>query len=296
MTDCPYLGKTPHAPAAGQAPAPAPATRAPTPARQMGGDRNGMAGLLLTEPAIVLEGVCLVSSRQNTTAQKEAENIIPPVPSQNWIVDTSSTNCNTPHRGLLHDYQPLNETVRVVGGRTLLVEGMGTLHLVILTAQGPHTLVVKEPHGELRLPSPTSDKLGKLLIEVLWVNGCYTLVGDPIKTDLGVSLVSTIVKEQRAAQHLHEALGHNPSNEVLTRGLEKGKGVKGVIVNPAAIRNLPKCEDCLQTKQTKGSFGESERAHMWKFGECLNVDLWGPARAETAGSHFTMYLGMKDYG
>ncbi|GAX74918.1 hypothetical protein CEUSTIGMA_g2364.t1 [Chlamydomonas eustigma] len=299
MADCPYLGKTPPSPAAGQAPAPAPAAPAAAPARQMGGDRNGMAGLLLTEPAIVLEGVCLVSSGQNTTAQKEAEHIIPPVPSQNWIVDTGSTNCNTLHRELLHDYQPLNETVRVVGGRTLQVEGMGTLHLVILTAQGPHTLVVREvrhvpgsvynllsghalhtqkvasfcfqhdqPHGELRLPSPTADKLGKLLIEVPWVNGCYTLMGDPIKTDPEVSLVSTAVKEQRAAQHLHEALGH-PSNEILARGLEKGS-VTGVVVNPAAIRNLPKCEDCLQAKQTKGSFG-----------------------AETAGSHFTMYLGMK---
>ncbi|GAX80348.1 hypothetical protein CEUSTIGMA_g7787.t1 [Chlamydomonas eustigma] len=325
MADCPYLGKTPPSPAAGQVPAPAPAAPAAAPARQMGGDRNGMAGLLLTEPAIVLEGVCLVSFGQNTTAQKEAEHIIPPVPSQNWIVDTGSTNCNTPHRELLHDYQPLNETVRVVGGRTLQVEGMGTLHLVILTAQGPHTLVVREvrhvpgsvynllsghalhtqkvasfcfqhdqPHGELRLPSPTADKLGKLPIEVPWVNGCYTLVGDPIKTDPEVSLVSTAVKEQRAAQHLHEALGH-PSNEVLARGLEKGS-VTGVTVNPTAIRNLPDCEECLQAKQTKGSFGESERAHMWKPGECLNVDLWGPARAETVGSHFTMYLGMKDSG
>ncbi|GAX77214.1 hypothetical protein CEUSTIGMA_g4660.t1 [Chlamydomonas eustigma] len=325
MTDCPYLGKTPPAHATGQAPAPAPAAPAPAPPGHMGGDRNGMAGLLLTEPAIVLEGVCLVSSGQNTTAQKEAEHIIPPVPSQNWIVDTGSTNCNTLHRELLHDYQPLNETVRVVGGRTLQVEGMGTLHLVIFTTQGPHTLVVKEvrhvpgsvynllsghalhtqkvasfcfqhdqQHGELRLLSPTADKLGKLLIEVPWVNGCYTLEGDPIKTDPEVSLVSTVVKEQRAAQHLHEALGH-PSNEVLARGLEKGS-VTGVTVNPTTIRNLPDCEECLQTKHTKGSFGESERAHMWKPGECLNVDLWGPARAETAGSHFTMYLGMKDSG
>ncbi|GAX77801.1 hypothetical protein CEUSTIGMA_g5244.t1 [Chlamydomonas eustigma] len=44
MADCPYLGKTTPAPAAGQAPAPAPAAPAPAPARQMGGDRNGMAG------------------------------------------------------------------------------------------------------------------------------------------------------------------------------------------------------------------------------------------------------------
>ncbi|GAX73442.1 hypothetical protein CEUSTIGMA_g894.t1 [Chlamydomonas eustigma] len=242
-----------------------------------------------------------------------------------WIVDTGSTRSNTPYRELLHDYKPMQEKVWVVGGRTMAVAGMGTLHLDIKVGEEMHRLVVpgvnhvpgsvynllsrhdlhKEriatlcfkpdaEDGELRLPAGDGMNIGAHLVDVTWVEGSHQLTGQPVYPHMGyeeVSLVNRAAREQRAAQQLHEAMGH-PSHEVLARGLEKG-AVTGVNVNPAVVRGLPGCAECLQSKQTKSTFGESARSQVWKPGECLNIDLWGPARV-AAWQGEEMFLGMKD--
>ncbi|GAX76976.1 hypothetical protein CEUSTIGMA_g4423.t1 [Chlamydomonas eustigma] len=239
--------------------------------------------------------------------------------------DTGSTRSNTPYRELLHDYKPVQEKVWVVGGRTMAVARVGTLHLDIKVGEEINRLVVQgvnhvpgsvynllsehdlhkeriatfcfKPNaedGELRLPAGHGMNIGAHLVDVPWVEGSYQLTGQPVYPHMEyqeVSLVNRAAREQRAAQQLHEAMGH-PSHEVLAMGLEKG-AVTGVNVNPAVVRGLPGCAECLQPKQTKSTFGESARSPVWKPGECLNIDLLGQARV-AAWEGEEMFLGMKD--
>ncbi|GAX78890.1 hypothetical protein CEUSTIGMA_g6329.t1 [Chlamydomonas eustigma] len=186
---CPYIGK---APQGAQQPA------QPVAPGGGGGGPHGMAGLLVSIP----------NHQQDDHQQQQGASLsafdrndhqdavtMPHVPPTKWIVDTGSTRSNTPYRELLHDYKPVQEKVWVVGGRTMAVAGVGTLHLDIKVAgEEMHRLVVPE---------------------------------------------------------------------------------------------------CLQSKQTKSTFGESARSPVWKPGECLNIDLWGPARVATWQGE-EMFLGMKD--
>ncbi|GAX81243.1 hypothetical protein CEUSTIGMA_g8675.t1, partial [Chlamydomonas eustigma] len=350
---CPYIGK---APPGAQQPA------QPVAPGGGGGGPHGMAGLLVSVP----------NHQQDDHQQQQGASLsafdrndhqdavtMPHVPPTKWIVDTGSTRSNTPYRELLHDYKPVQEKVWVVGGRTMAVAGVGTLHLDIKVGEEMHRLVVpgvnhvpgsvynllsghdlhKEriatfcfkpdaedgelrlpaghgmnigahlvdvpwvegsyqltdaEDGELRLPAGHGMNIGAHLVDVPWVEGSYQLTGQPVYPHMEyeeVSLVNRAARKQRATQQLHEAMGH-PSHEVLARGLEKG-AVTGVNVNPAVVRGLPGCAECLQSKQTKSTFGESARSPVWKPGECLNIDLWGPARV-AAWQGEEMFLGMKD--
>ncbi|GAX86374.1 hypothetical protein CEUSTIGMA_g13786.t1, partial [Chlamydomonas eustigma] len=296
-----------------------------------GGGPHGMAGLLVSVPNHQQDdhqqqqGASSASLSAFDRNDHQDAVTMPHVPPTKWIVDTGSTRSNTPYRELLHDYKPVQEKVWVVGGRTMAVAGVGTLHLDIKVGEEMHRLVVpgvnhvpgsvynllsrhdlhKEriatfcfkpdaEDGELRLPAGHGMNIGAHLVDVPWVEGSYQLTGQPVYPHVEyeeVSLVNRAAREQRAAQQLHEAMGH-PSHEVLARGLEKG-AVTGVNVNPAVVRGLPGCAECLQSKQTKSTFGESARSPVWKPGECLNIDLWGPARV-AAWQGEEMFLGMKD--
>ncbi|GAX86398.1 hypothetical protein CEUSTIGMA_g13809.t1 [Chlamydomonas eustigma] len=136
----------------------------------------------------------------------------------------------------------------------MAVAGVGTLHLDIKVGEEMHRLVVpgvnhvpgsvynllsghdlhKEriatfyfkpdaEDGELRLPAGHGMNIGAHLVDVPWVEGSY-------------QLTHRAAREQRAAQQLHEAMGH-PSHEVLARGLEKG-AITGVNVNPAVSSSM----------------------------------------------------------
>ncbi|GAX79328.1 hypothetical protein CEUSTIGMA_g6769.t1 [Chlamydomonas eustigma] len=307
---CPYIGKAP--PGAQQPAQPV------APGGGGGGGPHGMAGLLVSVPNHQQDdhqqqqGASLSAFDSN---DHEDAVTVPHVPPTKWIVDTGSTRSNTPTMpNLVLNKQPVQEKVWVVGGRTsrtMAVAGVGTLHLDIKVGEEMHRLVVpgvnhvpgsvynllsghdlhkeriaiiatfcfkpNSEDGELRLPAGHGMNIGAHLVDVPWVGGSYQLRGQPVYPHMEyeeVSLVNRAAREQRAAQQLHEGMGH-PSHEVLAMGLEKG------------------CAECLQSKQTKSTFGESARSPMWKPGECLNIDLRGPARV-AAWQGEEMFLGMKD--